>query len=67
MSKETRPLGSDLRKIDEHVIQPEEYEEIPELTAEWFQRADHYEGGKLMRRGKRTRQRDEKALCRKPR
>lgn len=39
-------------KIDAHVIQPWEYEEIPELTDEWFARADLREGGKLIRRGR---------------
>jgi uncharacterized protein (DUF4415 family) len=29
-----RKLGSDLAKVDAHVIQPHEYDEIPELTAE---------------------------------
>ena len=37
MSEKKRTLGSDLQKIDAHVITPEEYEEIPELTEEWFQ------------------------------
>jgi len=41
-----------LQKIDAHVITPEEYEEIPELTEEWFEKADHYRGGKLIRRGR---------------
>ena len=67
MSKGKRPLGSDLRKVDDHVIQPAEYEEIPELTAEWFERADHYEGGKLIRRGKPPLRPGEKAPWRKPR
>ena len=31
--------GSDLAKVDAHVIQPEEFEEIPELSDEWFARA----------------------------
>jgi uncharacterized protein (DUF4415 family) len=31
-------LGSDLAKVDAHVITPEEYEEIPELTDEMFAR-----------------------------
>ena len=44
--------GSDFAKIDAHVITPEEYEEIPELDAEWFATADLYEGGKLIRRGR---------------
>jgi uncharacterized protein (DUF4415 family) len=52
MSGNKRALGSDLEAIDAHVIQPEEYEEIPELTEEWFQQADHYRGGKLVRKGR---------------
>src|SRR5687768_5241311 len=52
MTEKRRTLGSDLQKIDAHVIQPEEYEEIPELTEEWFRRADYFEGGKLVRRGR---------------
>ena len=52
MSGSKRALGSDLAKIDAHVIQPEEYEEIPELTDPWFARADLREGGKLVRRGR---------------
>ncbi|EPY00167.1 hypothetical protein [Magnetospirillum fulvum] len=47
-----RPTGSDLAKVDAHVIQPEEYEEIPEWTDEMFEQADLYEGGKLIQRGK---------------
>jgi uncharacterized protein (DUF4415 family) len=52
MSEKKRTLGSDLQKIDAHVVTPEEYEEIPELTEEWFQEADVYEGAKLIRRGR---------------
>ncbi len=52
MSEKKRTLGSDLQKIDAHVITPEEYEEILELTEEWFQEADVYEGVKLIRRGR---------------
>ena len=29
-----QPLGSDIARVDAHEIQPEEYEEIPELTEE---------------------------------
>ena len=42
--------GSDFAKIDAHVIQPEEYEEIPELTDEEFARAEFYIGGKRVGR-----------------
>lgn len=27
------PIHSDLQRVDAHVIQPEEYEEIPEITS----------------------------------
>lgn len=45
-------LKSDLAKIDAHVITPEEYKDIPELTDEWFEAADHYDGDRLVRRGR---------------
>jgi uncharacterized protein (DUF4415 family) len=38
--------------VDAYVLGPKDYEEIPELTDEWFRRADLYEGGKLVRRGR---------------
>ncbi len=52
MKKSKKNIGSNLSKIDAHVIQPHEYEEIPELTEEWFQQADLYHGEKLIRRGR---------------
>jgi uncharacterized protein (DUF4415 family) len=51
MTGKKRALGSDLKKVDRHVIQPHEYDEVPELTDEMFERAD-YQGGKLIRRGR---------------
>jgi uncharacterized protein (DUF4415 family) len=33
-----RTLGSDLARVDAHVIKPEEYEELPELTEEMLAR-----------------------------
>ena len=51
--KESKPtIGSDLKRVDAHGIQPEEYEEIPELDEEFFERADLYQGDKLVRRGR---------------
>jgi uncharacterized protein (DUF4415 family) len=41
-----------LKKLDAHVIQPEEYEDAPELTDEQLAQADLYEGEKLIRRGR---------------
>ena len=52
MDESKHVLGSDLSKIDAHVIQPDEYEEIPEFTDEFFERADLPEGGKLVHRGR---------------
>lgn len=48
----SKGVGSDLKKVDEYVLGPKDYEEIPELTDEWFRSADLYEGGKLVRRGR---------------
>lgn len=52
MTERKRDLGSDLPKVDAHAIRPDEYEEIPELTDEWFARADLRAGGKLVPRGR---------------
>jgi uncharacterized protein (DUF4415 family) len=48
----SKGIGSDLKKVDEYVLGPKDYAEIPELTDEWFRGADLYEGGKLVRRGR---------------
>lgn len=34
-----RSLGSDLKKVDAHVIKPHEYKELPEITDEMLTRA----------------------------
>lgn len=52
MSGKERAIASDLDRVDTHVITPEEYKEIPEWTEEMFERADYYEGDKLVRRGR---------------
>jgi uncharacterized protein (DUF4415 family) len=52
MTGKKRALGSDLTKVDRHVIQPHEYDEVPELTEEMAGRADLYKGGRLIRRGR---------------
>jgi uncharacterized protein (DUF4415 family) len=43
---------SDLKKVDSYVLGPKDYEDIPELSEEWFRSADLYEGKKLIRRGR---------------
>src|SRR5579872_2772088 len=52
MSENKRVIHTDLAKLDAHEIQPEEYEDIPELTDEWFDRADLHYGDGLIRRGR---------------
>ena len=41
-----RSLGSDLKKVAAHVIQPEEYEELPELTDDMLARGVVNKGGR---------------------
>lgn len=41
-----RSSGSDLAKVDAHVIQPEEYEELPELTDDMVARGRVDKGGR---------------------
>ena len=41
-----RSLGSDLSKVAAHVIQPEEYEELPELTDDMIARGRVNKGGR---------------------
>ncbi|MGQ0684127.1 hypothetical protein [Bradyrhizobium sp.] len=51
-----RVLGSDLKSVDRHILQEHEYDEIPELTEEWFAIAEHRRDGKLVQRDGRTAQ-----------
>ena len=41
-----RSLKSDLARVDAHVIQPDEYAELPELTEEMLARAKVSKGGR---------------------
>ncbi len=52
MRESKRAIHTDLARLDAHEIQPEEYEDIPELTDEFFERADFYIGDRLIRRGR---------------
>lgn len=52
MTGKKRALGSELKKVDRHLIQPQEYDEAPELTDEMAEGADLYEGKKLISRGR---------------
>ena len=41
-----RSLGSNLAKVTAHVIQPEEYEKLPELTDDMLARGQVNKGGR---------------------
>ncbi len=48
-----RSLGSDLRRVDAHVIQRREYQELPELTEEMLARGKVNKGGRPRSRNPR--------------
>ncbi|MBF0284970.1 MAG: BrnA antitoxin family protein [Magnetococcales bacterium] len=52
MNGKSPASGTDWSKVDAHIIQPEEYEELPEWTDAMFEAAEVREGGKLVRRGR---------------
>jgi len=52
MNESKKRIGSNLAKVDAHVIRPHEYDEAPEWTADDFARAEIREGDKLIRRGR---------------
>jgi uncharacterized protein (DUF4415 family) len=52
MSENKKSIGIDLKKFDAHVIQPHEYDEAPEWTAEDFARAEIKIGDRVIRRGR---------------
>ena len=43
---------TDLVRVDAHTVQPEEYDELPELTDEMMARAVSGDGSDLVRRGR---------------
>jgi len=52
MPKNSRAMGSNLRKVDTHVISPREYDDAPELTDEQLASARIEIGGRLRGRPK---------------
>jgi uncharacterized protein (DUF4415 family) len=52
MSESKRRIGSNLKKVDAHVIAPHEYDEAPEFMARDFAKAEVRDGEKLVRRGR---------------
>jgi len=52
MPENKRATHTDLAKLDAHEIQPEEYDDIPELTDEFFEKAEIRHGDRLIRPGR---------------
>jgi uncharacterized protein (DUF4415 family) len=52
MSANKNGIKSDLARMDAYVNTAEDYAEIPEMTDEFFERADHNRGGVLISRGR---------------
>ena len=50
--KSSGPTKSYLKKIDAYVLGPKDYDEIPELTDEWFKTATMHIGGVPVPRGR---------------
>jgi uncharacterized protein (DUF4415 family) len=53
MPESKRDIHTDFAKLDAHEVQPEEYEDIPELTDEFFDNAEIRLGQKLIRPARR--------------
>jgi uncharacterized protein (DUF4415 family) len=52
MTASKKKYGTDLAKLDAHVVMQEEYDEIPELTDEFFDNAEISVGGRVIRKGR---------------
>ena len=53
MTESKRVIRTDLAKLDAHEIPPQEYEEIPEATDEWFDKAELAVDGEVVRPARR--------------
>lgn len=52
MTAKKRATQTDWKKVDAYVLGPKDYEEIPELTDEWFDKATLHIGGVPVPRGR---------------
>lgn len=55
MTERKRAIGSDLKAVDAYKLTKKDYDEIPELTDEDFERGVWHKGGKPMPHGPRGR------------
>ena len=54
MKENKQIINSNLNKVTGHKITTDEYDEIPELESDFFEKADIFNGKKLVRRGRPT-------------
>lgn len=52
MKESKQVISSNLSKVAAHKITAEEYDEIPALEDDFFEKADLFDGKKLVRRGR---------------
>jgi uncharacterized protein (DUF4415 family) len=52
MTGNKRAIATDLSRLDAHEVGHEEYEEIPELTDDFFDKAEFRVGDRVVRRGR---------------
>ena len=52
MKESKQVISSNLSKVAAHNIKAEEYDEIPALEDDFFEKADLFDGKKLVRRGR---------------
>ena len=52
MKENKQVISSNLSKVAAHKITAEEYDEIPALESDFFEKADMFNGKKLVRRGR---------------
>jgi hypothetical protein len=52
MTEIKKDTGSDLEKVDAYTVTSEQYREIPELTDDWFERAELHVAGRKVPRGR---------------
>ena len=51
-ARRSKHVGSNLKKVDDYILGHKDYDEIPELTDEWFKKATLHVGGVPVSRGR---------------
>ena len=56
MTASKRVSATNLERVDAYKLGPSDYAEIPELTDEWFAKAQPHQAGRPLSRGRPTTQ-----------